>query len=220
MSFTCSRSVVAAIVKDPLKSSKRAKELGADMLELRMDLIREDLHRTIIDIADLGLPIIITNRMKEEGGAWADSEEQRIKELVSLIPLADAVDIELNAKERDLVVKEAKKAGKRVIISSHDFQETPDITVMENIIKNSFDAGADIAKLAVMPYTLDDVLELLQVTLKSNGRVCTIAMGDLGKHTRAILPLYGSVMTYGFVDDPSAPGQLRVDELKYIFKLL
>lgn len=220
MSFTRNRSVVAAIVKDPLKSSKRAKELGADILELRMDLIREDLHRTIIDIADLGLPIIITNRMKEEGGVWAGSEEQRIKELVSLIPLADAVDIELSAKKKDAVVNKAKLAGKKVIISAHDFHGTPDTAVMEDILKRSFEAGADIAKLAVMPHTLDDVLKLLQVTLKSNGPVCTIAMGELGKHTRAILPLYGSVMTYGFVDDPSAPGQLRVDELKKILKLL
>jgi len=27
-------------------------------------------------------------------------------------------------------------------------------------------------------------------------------------------------MTYGYVDTPTAPGQLKVDELKYILKIL
>ena len=54
------------------------------------------------------------------------------------------------------------------------------------------------------------------ITLRSKGAVCTIAMGDLGRHSRVIAPIYGSVMTYGYVDAPTAPGQLRVDELKYM----
>lgn len=220
MAFVCNRSVVASIGKNPIASSIKAKELGADILELRLDLIHEDPHQILKELKALCLPIIITNRMKDEGGAWTGSEHMRIQELVSLIPQADAVDIELGAKKRDMAVKAAKKTGRKVIISTHDFQNTPDIKVMEDYINRSFDAGADIAKLAVMPHTLDDVLRLLEVTLHSSGPVCTIAMGDLGKHSRALSPIYGSVMTYGYVDIPVAPGQLRVDELKYILKLL
>ena len=52
--------------------------------------------------------------------------------------------------------------------------------------------------------------------ISSKGAVCTIAMGDLGRHSRVIAPIYGSVMTYGYMDAPTAPGQLRVDELKYM----
>lgn len=220
MVFTINRSVVASIGRNPISTSIKAKELGADILELRLDLISDDPNQILKELKALGLPIIITNRMKEEGGAWTGSEHMRIQELVSLIPHADAVDIELGAKERELAIKTAKNTGKKVIISTHDFQNTPDIKVMEDYIERSFDAGADIAKLAVTPHTLDDVLHLLDVTLHSCGPVCTIAMGDIGKHSRAISPIYGSVMTYGYVDIPVAPGQLRVDELKYILKLL
>lgn len=220
MVFTINRSVVASIGRNPISTSIKAKELGADILELRLDLISDDPNQILKELKALGLPIIITNRMKEEGGAWTGSEHMRIQELVSLIPHADAVDIELGAKERELAIKTAKNTGKKVIISTHDFQNTPDIKVMEDYIERSFDAGADIAKLAVTPHTLDDVLHLLDVTLHSSGPVCTIAMGDIGKHSRAISPIYGSVMTYGYVDIPVAPGQLRVDELKYILKLL
>jgi len=220
MAFPSNRSVVASIGKDPINTSIRAKELGADILELRIDLISEDPHRILKELKELGLPIIITNRMKKEGGAWSGSEEERIHELMSLIPYADAVDIELCAEKKDLVINEARRAGKKVIISTHDFQNTPDSEVMAGFICESFEKGADVAKLAVMPHSLDDVLRLLDVTLHSSGHVCAIAMGEIGKHSRVIAPLYGSVMTYGYVDIPVASGQLRVDELKNMLKIL
>ncbi len=220
MAFPTYRSVVASIGKDPVNTSIKAKELGADILELRIDLISEDPVKILIELKKLGLPIIITNRMKEEGGAWPGSETGRIRKLISLIPYADAVDIERIAEKRDLVVQETKNAGKKVIISTHDFQNTPDNEAMTGFISESFEKAADIAKLAVMPHSLDDVLRLLDVTLHSSGHVCTIAMGETGKHSRIMAPIYGSVMTYGYVDIPVAPGQLRVDELKNMLKIL
>lgn len=220
MAFPSNISVVASIGKNPESTSIKAKQLGADILELRIDLIEEDPERIIKELKELGLPIIVTNRMKKEGGSWEGDEPERIRKLISLIPHAFAVDIELCAQMRDMVVSKAKHAGKKVIISTHDFQNTPDIEAMAGFIRKSFEAGADIAKLAVMPHSLDDVLNLLYVTLHSSGPVCTIAMGEIGKHSRVVTPLYGSVLTYGYVDAPVAPGQLRIDELKYILRLL
>lgn len=214
------KSIVASIGKNPIALAARAKRMGADILELRLDILDSDAQAVLPELKKTGLPVIITNRMKQEGGAWAGSEDERIRALVSLLPLADAVDIELCAQKRDAVVKEARKAGKTVIISTHDFQKTPGVDVMMGIIDASFDAGADVAKLAVTPNTLEDVLHLLDVTLHAKGAVCTIAMGEIGRHSRVIAPIYGSVMTYGYVEDAVAPGQLRVDELGYILKLL
>ncbi len=214
------RSIVASIGKNPLDSASKAKKLGADILEVRIDLLDMDARTVISKIKKLDLPLIITNRMKQEGGAWDGSEDERIQTLLSLLHLADAVDIELCAQKRDAVVKKAKTEGKTVIISTHDFQNTPEPDVMAGIINESFEAGADIAKLAIMPNTLLDVLRLLEVTLHSGGKVCTIAMGNTGRHSRVVAPIYGSVMTYGYVDKPTAPGQMRVDELKSILKLL
>ncbi|MFZ2411305.1 MAG: type I 3-dehydroquinate dehydratase, partial [Candidatus Methanoperedens sp.] len=210
----------ASIGKSPVDSAIKAKKLGADLLELRIDLLDTDARQALAELKKLGLPVIITNRMKQEGGAWERSEDERIKTLSSLIPLADAVDIELCAEDRDAVVKKAKSAGKTVIISTHDFQKTPELDVMTGIIGESFEAGADIAKLAVMPQSFEDVLRLFEATLHSKEAVCTIAMGSFGRHSRVIAPIYGSVMTYGYVDISTAPGQLRVDELKSVLKLL
>jgi len=96
---------------------------------------------------------------------------------------------------------------------------------MKTILEEMFLAGADIAKLAVMPQSMEDTLNLLRVTLdfKNAGKsVCTIAMGSQGKHTRVVAPLYGSVLTYASIesDAASAPGQLPVDELKKTMEML
>jgi 3-dehydroquinate dehydratase-1 len=214
------KSIVASIVKAPVDTAIKAKQLGADLLELRIDLMDADARKTLLDLKKLGLPVIITNRMKQEGGAWEGSEAERVQRLISLLPLADAVDIELCAEDRDAVVKKANSMGKTVIISTHDFQRTPGYEIMMGVIREAFEAGADIAKLAVMPHSFEDVLRLLEVTLHSRYAVCTIAMGDIGRHSRVIAPIYGSVMTYGYADTPTAPGQLRVDELKDMLKIL
>ncbi|TRZ89425.1 MAG: type I 3-dehydroquinate dehydratase [Methanosarcinales archaeon] len=218
--ITLNRSIVAAIGDRPADTAIMAKKLGADILELRIDLLDSNAHLALHDIKKTGLPVIITNRMKQEGGAWNGSEEERIRTLISLLTEADAVDIELCAKDRDAVVKKARDAGKTVLISTHDFEKTPGNEVMKGIINDSFAAGADIAKLAVMPNSLSDVLRLLDVTFYAKGAVCTIAMGEKGKHSRVVAPVYGSVMTYGYVETATAPGQLRVDELRQILKLL
>lgn len=228
-------AVVAVILENPFETSKKAAEMGAEILEIRLDLLGiRDLEiaaGTIRKIKlETGLPVILTNRSQIEGGKWEGKEAERIgliKNLLSLKDGPDAVDIELSAdrEERDNAVKEAKIHGKSVVISSHDFSKTPSFQEMKAILEEAFLAGADIAKLAVMPHSMKDVLELLEVTLdarEADRTVCSIAMGKLGKHTRVIAPFYGSVLTYASVESTvsAAPGQLPVYELKKVMELL
>ncbi len=220
-------AVVAAISEDPIETARSAKMLGADILEIRFDLLNittpHDAEKLVNDIKSAtNLPCIATNRLQSEGGKWSGTEEDRIALLIDILELVDAVDIELSAGEdvRNKVVQSAKSAGKTVIVSSHDFNRTPAVDQMRKTLDDCFDAGADIAKLAVMPESMQDVLNLLQVTHDSRAPVCTISMGDLGKHSRIVASCYGSVLTYGSVGDAVAPGQLRVDELKTVLEML
>ncbi len=220
-------AVVAAISETPIETARSAKMLGADILEIRFDLLNitnpHDAKKLVNDIKSAtNLPCIATNRLQSEGGKWSGTEEDRIGLLIEILEQVDAVDIEFSADEdvRDLVVQNAKNAGKTVIVSSHDFNKTPVVDLMRKTLDDCFNAGANIAKLAVMPKSMQDVLNLLQVTHDSKAPVCTISMGDLGKHSRIVASCYGSVLTYGSVGDAVAPGQLRVDELKTALEML
>jgi 3-dehydroquinate dehydratase-1 len=228
-------AIVAVILENPLETSKKAAKMGADILELRLDLLAirdpEKAEELIGKIKfETGLPVLITNRSSIEGGKWEGNEAERIRLLTDLLPLKDgpeAIDIELSAdkEERDRAVKMAKVHGKTVIISFHDFLKTPSIEEMETILEAAFLAGADIAKIAVMPHSRRNVLDLLGLALdaaEAGRAVCTISMGNTGKHTRVIAPFYGSVLTYASVEDTisAAPGQLPVNEVKKIMELL
>lgn len=233
-------AVVAVILEKPLETSRKAAKMGADLLEIRLDLLGirdlETAAETIRKVkSETGLPVILTNRSITEGGKWEGKEDDRIELLTNLLSTnlispkdgPDAVDIELSAvrEARDQVIKAAKAYGKTVIVSSHDFSTTPAFQEMKTILEEAFLAGADIAKLAVMPQSRRDVLDLLRVALETReagNAVCTIAMGRLGKHTRVIAPFYGSVLTYAAVDSEvsAAPGQFQVDEVKKIMELL
>jgi 3-dehydroquinate dehydratase-1 len=217
--------IVAVIDSKVLMTAIRAKEMGAHILEVRVDLtgIRAayELTHFLNELKDkVRLPLIVTNRCPNEGGQWDGSEEDRIKLLVSALPTADAVDVELSAPLRSQIIEAVKDAGKTLIISSHDFTATPSHTAMLATLNRAKAAGADIAKLAVTPNNNVDVLCLLQVTAQVDFPVCTIAMGRLGRYTRVVAPIYGSVLTYGSVDDAVAPGQLRIDELKHMLEVL
>jgi len=45
-------------------------------------------------------------------------------------------------------------------------------------------------------------------------------MGNIGKHSRIMAPIYGSLLTYGYVRNPVAPGQMRVDEIRKWLNLM
>ncbi len=96
-------AVVAVILEKPLENSKKAAEKGADILEIRLDLLGirnpERAAEVIREIkAETGLPIIVTSRSGAEGGKWDGEEEDRTGLLINLLSLKDgpdAIDIEL-----------------------------------------------------------------------------------------------------------------------------
>ena len=217
--------IVAAIGSDATATALKAKSRAADILEVRIDLLGiddpDDLARLLQGLKEqVGLPIIVTNRCQNEGGQWDKDEESRIELLISAIPFADGIDVELSAPLRTRVKEAVTSGNKTLIISSHDFRTTPSYSDMQSILKLANAAGADIAKLAVTPNSSADTLRLLTVTQDADFPVCTIAMGKLGSHTRVVAPIYGSVLTYGSVDEAVAPGQLRIDELKHMLEVL
>ena len=231
--------IVAAIAADPVKNAVRAASAGADMIEIRIDLLdcppgeqhppdsQDSLRSLRLLFEELNnavqIPIIATNRISTEGGGFSGSEEERINILLSVLELVDAVDIELCAKPeyRDRVVQSARTASKRVIISYHDFSATPGIAEMRKILSECFNAGADIAKLAATPQSYDDALRLLKLTRENGSKqVCIIGMGAYGAHTRVIAPLYGSVIAYASIESATAPGQFSVGELAMMLRVL
>ncbi|AQL41994.1 3-dehydroquinate dehydratase [Halorientalis sp. IM1011] len=210
--------VLAAATAD-LGDEPAARD-AADAVEFRMDLADDPL--AALDDYDGELPLIATNRADFEGGE-ADADDARLDALRTAAehPTVEAVDVELQtASEGDGegVIDHARDHGASAIVSTHDFAKTPEPPKLRQLLDRACEYG-DVGKLAVTAHSPDDVLELLAATRASvagGDRVATMAMGEPGRHSRAVAPLYGSKIGYAPVDpaDATAPGQYDLATLR------
>jgi len=209
--------IVAVLGKDAEKDLQATSD--ADMIELRLDLLAGgDLLQTLKAIREAtAKPIIATARLRTEGGMFQGSERERVDLLIKASCYADYVDLELLADQRDDVIARIMKP---VIVSYHDFQGMPEELQLIGIYEEMKKTKAAIAKIAVTPKSLHDNLRILQFLLDADMPLCMIAMGRMGRHLRAIAPLYGSALTYGFVTQSTAPGQMSLAELCLARKLI
>jgi 3-dehydroquinate dehydratase I len=190
----------------------------ADLFELRVDHFENrDLssaRETCREAAAHGLPLLGTVRSAAEGGGTGLTEAQRLQLFEVIVPEVDAVDIELGAAIRTDVIELARKHGRPVIISYHNFDHTPADNNLVAMIEAAKDQGADIVKLAVTAQSMGDTDRLLGVLRahRSNGLIL-IAMGAHGAMSRVFFPLLGSLLTYGFARSANAPGQVSAQTL-------
>jgi 3-dehydroquinate dehydratase-1 len=235
MTLSFESFVLAAATAD-LGAEPAARE-DADAVEFRMDLASDPLDALAAYDGDLSL--IATNRPTWEGGEAAEGPER----LDALRAAAEhdavgAIDVELATVERgaadpggadeDLdgedVLSHARANDTAVIVSTHDFERTPHRDQLRELLADAASAG-DVAKLAVTAEGPGDVLDLLAATwdaTTAGETVATMAMGEAGRHSRAVAPLYGSRIGYAPVDpgDATAPGQYDLATLAGLIERL
>lgn len=198
---------------------------AADVIEFRMDGADRPLDQ--LDAYDGPLPVIATNRATWEGGDAADTGRLETLELAAGFDAVGAIDVELRSvrdEEATGLLESARTQEATVIVSWHDFEGTPAPARIDELLETASAAG-DVAKLAVTATSVADVLDILAATSRhtdAGRRVATICMGEAGRHSRVIAPLYGSRIGYAPIDpaEATAPGQLPLDELRHLIAAL
>jgi len=216
-------SVIGSSVDVMTAGVARAIEKRADIIELRLDGLRR--HAGWEKLLKVDVPIILTNRAELEGGHFKGKERTRVDHLLKGIDEGVAcVDIELSTSKPLLgeVVKAAKTQGTSLLITHHDFNETPSIDSLISIAKRMADAGCDIAKIVTFARTPRDALTVLdfltQVPDSVAVPVVAFAMGDAGRLSRIAAPIFGSPIVYAAADEPTAPGQFDVETTRRLLR--
>ena len=219
-----------------LKETKELIALQPDLLEWRIDAYEqvENVQDSLLALKELRatigeIPLIFTCRIDLEGGFKKIEQKNRLELFTAVIEsgMVDIVDIELcNGQEFIEAVQERAQAmDVKLILSYHNFRETPDETFLCAKLVEAQAAGADIAKLAVMPKNYGDVLVLLSATNKARnesvqGPIITMSMGPEGAISRLAGGLFGSDITFAIGRQASAPGQIPIDDLRSAMNLL
>ena len=114
--------------------------------------------------------------------------------------------------------------GLPLVLSFHDFQRTPGDEDLQARFAQAHRLQADVAKLAVMPQSMEDVHRLLGATLQASRSlpipVISMAMGGLGAVRRLCGGAFGSALTFAVGSAPSAPGQMPIEDVRAAIAVL
>jgi 3-dehydroquinate dehydratase-1 len=130
-----------------------------------------------------------------------------------------------NDSENVAQVRTAAKANDiKLVLSFHNFSFTPGLEALATKFLMADQLGADVAKVAVMPRNLDDVLTLLTATHEASKKLriplVSMSMGPFGSLTRLFGWAFGSALTFAVGASSSAPGQVPVEDLNAVLAIL
>jgi len=224
----------------PLATQVRAAmAAGAQLVELRLDLVRDVGAVEELLGAPRIVPVILTIRAEPEGGAWTGSDEERCALLARLGSLRPGfIDVELAAWRHSAALRatlervcaapgrdawqiaaDAAAPGadaNGLILSRHDVHGTP--ADMEAVFDELRASPAHVVKAA---FTAQDARDAFRV-LAELGRVAperptvAIAMGEAGLASRVLARKFGAFLSFATLEPggASAPGQPEIHELR------
>ncbi len=205
------------LLKDAPDMIEYRADLGDTLNESRVVLHLEGIREV------LPFPILFTLRDKSEGGCFDGNDSLRASLYRAALPHVAAIDIETsNAGSLESIRTEAQLGDATLILSYHNFSETPPDALLEDVVDRALSLGADIAKIATMCATPEDAHRLLSVPLRHESKgIAVVGMGAYGRVTRIAAPAFGSLLGYAFTgtSDMPVPGQLTVTELREAWRL-
>lgn len=189
-----------AVTLDNPRQYKLANDSGADLIEIRTDLYPNVNIPNLI--AKCSKPVILTIK----------SPQTILLDYIDL-PNVKYVDIDYRLKSliKDFHTMRSKRV--QLIVSFHDYKETPAWSNLEDRVTQLRLLKPDIIKVATMIERVDDLHSIMRLQKRLGKKGIVIGMGELGLMTRVYNK---SVLTFACLDPkhPSAPGQLTVQQMK------
>eukprot|EP00775_Hariotina_reticulata_P012029 gene12029-12174_t len=215
-------SITATTMDSFLAEMQEAAATGVDVLELRLDFIKDfDPEQHLAKLMRAcTIPYIITYRPTWEWGNYDGSEPQRLATLkLAALRGAPYVDVEYKAAALFFAGAGEVPITTKVILSSHNFNETPSAEELQAKAEAMREAGADIVKIATMANDISDAATVLSLLQNKSGPTIALAMGECGQITRLLAGKYGGFLTFAALSDAraSAPGQPTVAQMQQLY---
>ncbi len=217
-----------------------ARVAGADLVELRVDQIGDIDAVERFLAGPPAIPVILTIRTADEGGAWQNDDVERAALFTRLArhrpALIDVEHARWTANDdlrRTLAAAYRIPAGQhsstdasrdgqctRLILSHHDFARTPaDVAAVFDRLARS---EADVLKAVFSARDSSDAFRVLAAMRPhaATRDVIGLAMGEAGVATRVLARKFGAFLTFATVhaDRASAPGQPDIATLRDLYR--
>ena len=206
--------IVAALTDPTLAAGAEAQ--GADLVELRLDLMDGDPSRILRQYREeCTLPVIATIRSGSEGGQFFGDADAWMAKIRPVLRDADYIDVEQQFASH---APEIRAAGTKIIASHHTGEMPPLFSLFA--LERDLRSYGDIPKIIVTPANDADLIELITFTQAAAKPVITGIMGSQFRYGRAVLPLFGAEFVYCHLGTRTAEGQYSVGEFATLMNLL
>ena len=228
--------IVGVTQEEIIEEAKNIATLPTDIVEWRADWYKDvfsfEAVRGVLKALREILkekPVLFTFRTEKEGGEKAINNATYIGLNKTVIESGDIDLLDVELFSGDGVVEEiidhAHQNQVKVIVSNHDFEKTPSKEEIVSRLQKMQKIGADILKIAVMPKSTKDVITLLSATEEMSANyaqqpIVTMSMSGMGVVSRIAGETFGSAITFGAAKKASAPGQIPVEDLRNVLKIL
>nr|XP_043615181.1 bifunctional 3-dehydroquinate dehydratase/shikimate dehydrogenase, chloroplastic-like [Erigeron canadensis] len=202
--------LMSSSVQQMVNDMYQAKIEGADLVELRLDFLKDFNPKKHLPalICNNPLPVVVVYRPKWDGGLYDGDENSRLEALLLAKDLgADYIDLELQVASD---IMEKHKLGQqsrcKIIVSCFMDKVTSLKEDLSHLVTRMQSTGADIMKLVT---NASDITELSRIFhLLSHCQVPLIAYstGERGLISQLLGPKFGGVFVYGSIEGNQVPG--------------
>jgi 3-dehydroquinate dehydratase type I len=210
-------SILPKNVAEALQLTEKAEAAHADFIEVRLDRLENNLG--LVELACHGkTPKIATDKSSRK------ETEHRQMLLSAAKGGFEYVDVELSTPQLKDLVKELKVLGAKPIVSFHKLDGSLSVSELNNILEREISSGAEVCKIVITSKHIEDNLTTLNFVLaaSSKAKVVCFCMGELGKVSRLLSPLFGSFFTFASLEQGSetALGQIAIQDMRATYGLL
>jgi 3-dehydroquinate dehydratase type I len=217
-------SILPKTMPEALRLIEKAEDLHADFIEVRPDCLENP--QELADLARHGkTPKIATIMPAGYHGKFPGTEAERQQILLDAAKNDFAyVDVELSTPNLAEFVSGVKTAGAKPIISFHNFNGSLSLPELNSILELEISSGAEVCKIVTTAKQVEDNLTLLNFTSTASkkAKIVCFGMGELGKVSRLLSPVFGGFFTFASLERGSetAAGQMTIQEMKTAYELL
>ncbi len=215
-------AVAAAETAQDLRTCVQLARTEVRTVELRLDWLKTDGQRRKflkwlkVWSGSSGTTLIATCRRRAGGGEFTGTIDEQLYWLREARKAGCRwCDLEVETMRR--LPRESVKGlslPEMVLLSVHNFRETPKLREKMNVPAGS---GVDAIKFAAMANSIGDSVRLLKLAKRSRGLV-PVSMGEIGLPARVLALRAGSPLTFAPVATATAPGQVSLESLKYLYR--
>lgn len=217
-------SVPPKTIEEASELIQKAETQHADFIEVRLDSLKNPNH--LAEIPQYSkTPLIATIKPTKYHGHFAGTETERQKLISDSAKSGfEYVDVDLGTSNQVQLINNLKQTGTKVIVSFHDFEKTPSITELNRLLEKELAVNADVCKIVTTAKTVNDNLTTLNFVSASSkkAKLVCFAMGELGKPSRLLSPVFGGYFTFASLDKKrkTAKGQLTIQEMSRVYESL